>query len=135
MRQRPFLHLALVATLLLLACAGCRRADMSKPLIVILVPSQDNPFFKAEADAAAARALALGYRVRVDAHGDDAYRQDNLIDAAIASNAAALILDNAGADASIAAARRVAMRRSSPPWARGARTSWPRRTAAEWGGP
>jgi erythritol transport system substrate-binding protein len=106
MMQRPFLHLALVATLLLLACAGCRRADMSKPLIVILVPSQDNPFFKAEADAAAAHALALGYRVRVDAHGDDAYRQDNLIDAAIASNAAALILDNAGADASIAAVRR-----------------------------
>jgi erythritol transport system substrate-binding protein len=44
--------------------------------------------------------------VRVDAHDDDAYRQDNLIDAAIASNAAALILDNAGADSSIAAVRR-----------------------------
>ena len=48
----------------------------------------------------------LGYRVRVDAHEDDAYRQDNLVDAAIASNAAAIILDNAGADASIAAVRR-----------------------------
>jgi erythritol transport system substrate-binding protein len=85
---------------------GCRRADLNKPLIVILVPSQDNPFFKAEADAAASRALALGFRVRVDAHDDDAYRQDNLIDAAIASNAAALILDNAGSDSSIAAIRR-----------------------------
>lgn len=104
--RRPALHLALTATLLLLPGVGCHRADMSKPLIVILVPSQNNPFFKAEADAAAARALALGYRVRVDAHDDDAYRQDNLIDAAIASNAAALILDNAGADASIAAVRR-----------------------------
>ena len=31
-----------------------------KPLIVILVPSQDNPFFKAEADAAAARAHGSG---------------------------------------------------------------------------
>ncbi len=70
------------------------------------MPSQDNPFFKAEADAAAARASALGYRVRIDAHDDDAYRQDNLIDAAIASNAAAIILDNAGADASISAVRR-----------------------------
>jgi erythritol transport system substrate-binding protein len=85
--------------------SGCRRADRRK-LIFIIVPSQDNPFFKAEADAAAARALALGYRVRVDTHDDDAYRQDNLVDAAIASNAAALILDNAGADASIAAVRR-----------------------------
>ena len=79
---------------------------MSKPLIIIIVPSQDNPFFKAEADAAAARARQLGYRVRVDAHDDDAYRQDNLIDAAIASNAAAIILDNAGADSSVAAVRR-----------------------------
>jgi erythritol transport system substrate-binding protein len=70
------------------------------------VPSQDNPFFKAEADAAAARALELGYRVRVDAHNDDAYRQDNLVDAAIASNAAILILDNAGADSSVSAVRR-----------------------------
>ena len=74
----------------------------------MIVPSQDNPFFKAEADAAAARASELGYRVRVDAHEDDAYRQDNLIDAAIASNAAVLILDNAGADASISAVRRAA---------------------------
>jgi erythritol transport system substrate-binding protein len=76
--------------------------------MVVIVPSQDNPFFKSEADAAAAQALALGYRVRVDAHDDDAYRQDNLIDSAIASNAAALILDNAGADSSIAAVRRAA---------------------------
>src|ERR1700722_12934437 len=83
--------------------AGCHRADRNKKLIAIIVPSQDNPFFKAEADAAAQRAVALGYRVRVDAHDDDAYQQDNLVDAAIASNAAALILDNAGADASIAA--------------------------------
>jgi erythritol transport system substrate-binding protein len=90
----------------LLASLGCHRAELSKPLIVILVPSRDNPFFKSEADAAAARALALGYRVRVDAHDDNAYRQDNLIDAAIASNAAAIILDNAGADSSIAAVRR-----------------------------
>jgi erythritol transport system substrate-binding protein len=44
--------------------------------------------------------------VRVDAHEDDAFRQDNLVDAAIASNAAAIILDNAGADATVSAVRR-----------------------------
>ena len=87
--------------------AGCRAPDR-RLLVVVLVPSQDNPFFKAEADAAAARALELGYRVRVDAHNDDAYRQDNLVDAAIASNAAVLILDNAGADSSVSAVRRAA---------------------------
>jgi erythritol transport system substrate-binding protein len=94
------------ALLLTLGLSACHRLDTSRPLIVVIVPSQDNPFFKAEADAAAARATSLGYRVRVDAHDDDAYRQDNLIDAAIASNAAAIILDNAGADSSIAAVRR-----------------------------
>jgi erythritol transport system substrate-binding protein len=87
--------------------AGCRAPD-KRPLVFILVPSQDNPFFKAEANAASARAAELGYRVRVDAHNDDAYRQDNLIDAAIASNAAILILDNAGTDSSVAAVRRAA---------------------------
>jgi erythritol transport system substrate-binding protein len=91
----------------LVLLAGCRARDPRR-LIAVIVPSQDNPYFKAEADAAAARAVELGYRVRVDAHEDDAYRQDNLIDAAIASNAAALILDNAGADASISAIRRAA---------------------------
>jgi erythritol transport system substrate-binding protein len=74
--------------------------------MVIIVPSQDNPYFKAEADAAAAHALDLGYRVRVDAHEDDAFRQDNLVDAAIASNAVVIILDNAGADATVSAVRR-----------------------------
>jgi erythritol transport system substrate-binding protein len=88
------------------ACCGCHRAEHRARLIAIIVPSQDNPYFKAEADAAAARAEELGYRVRVDAHDDDAYRQDNLVDAALASNAAAIILDNAGSDASIAAVRR-----------------------------
>jgi erythritol transport system substrate-binding protein len=97
---------ALVAALAMSMGAGCRRADHRKKLIAIIVPSEDNPYFKAEADAASARALQLGYRVRVDAHDDDAYTQDNLVEAAIASNAAALILDNAGADASIAAVRR-----------------------------
>lgn len=95
--------LALAVALLL---TGCHRQASRNRLIVILIPSQDNPFFKAEGDAAASRARALGYDVRVDAHGDDAYRQDNLIDGAIASNAAAIILDNAGADSSVAAVRR-----------------------------
>ena len=104
-------RVAITALLLLPACllAGCRREGAAhRKLIAILVPSEDNPFFQAEAVAAAARARALGYDVRIDVHGDDAYEQDNLIDVAIASNASALILDNAGTDASISAVRRAA---------------------------
>lgn len=91
---------------LLLPLIACHRARTQAKLISIIIPSQDNPYFKAEGDAAAERAQSLGYRTRIDSHNDDAYRQDNLIDAAIASNAVAIILDNAGSDASIAAVRR-----------------------------
>ena len=72
-------------------------------VIAIITPSHDNPFFKAEADAAADRARALGYEVLVNSHDDDANKQDQLIDVAIARKVAAIVLDNAGADASVAA--------------------------------
>lgn len=106
MRRMAHTLIASMACASALALLGCRREDFSRPLAFIIVPSQDNPFFKAEADAAAQRAQALGYRTRVEAHDDDAYRQDNLIDSAIAQNAAILLLDNAGADSSISAVRR-----------------------------
>lgn len=72
-------------------------------LIVIITPSMDNPFFGQEAAGAEARAKALGYETLKFSHDDDAYKQSQLIDTAIARNAAAIILDNAGADASAAA--------------------------------
>lgn len=103
-RQLQASILVLAASALCLT--GCHRAALHKKLIAIIVPSEDNPFFKTEADAAAARAVSLGYRVRVNSHDDDAFQQDNLIDAATASNAAAIVLDNAGTDASISAVRR-----------------------------
>jgi erythritol transport system substrate-binding protein len=75
----------------------------SGKLIAIITPSHDNPFFKAEADAAEARAKELGYDTLVLVHDDDANKQNQLFDTAISRKAAAIILDNAGADASIAA--------------------------------
>jgi erythritol transport system substrate-binding protein len=75
-------------------------------LIVIIVPSRDNPFFAAEADIAQARAEELGYTTLVLVHDDDANLQDQHIDVAISQGAAAIILDNAGADASVASIQR-----------------------------
>ena len=72
-------------------------------LIAIITPSHDNPFFATEADGAAAKAKDLGYDTLVLSHDDDANKQNQLIDTAIARKAAAIILDNAGADASIEA--------------------------------
>lgn len=75
-------------------------------LIVIITPSHDNPFFAAEAAGAEAKATELGYATQVYSHDDDANKQNELIDTAIASGAAAIILDNAGADASVAAVQK-----------------------------
>jgi erythritol transport system substrate-binding protein len=75
-------------------------------LIAVITPASDNPFFKAEADAAVAKAKALGYETSADSHDDDPNKQSELIDAAISRKAKAIILDNAGADASIGAVQK-----------------------------
>jgi erythritol transport system substrate-binding protein len=99
----------LACILLLPACTprggGTEGADGPRRLAII-TPSHDNPFFKAEAEAAAARARELGYEVLVSVHDDDANKQDQLIDVAIARRVSAIVLDNAGADASVAAIRK-----------------------------
>jgi erythritol transport system substrate-binding protein len=85
---------------------GSSTSSSGPKRMAIITPSHDNPFFKAESDAAAERARSLGYEVLVNTHDDDANKQDQLIDVAIARKVSAIVLDNAGADASIAAVRR-----------------------------
>ena len=102
-------------------CGGRRRPPPIRPaaatpsgpavgaaggLIAIITPSHDNPFFKAEADAAKAKAEELGLRDVGASHDDDPNKQSQLIDTAISRKAAAIILDNAGADASIGPVRK-----------------------------
>jgi erythritol transport system substrate-binding protein len=79
------------------------HAASAKDLIAIIVPSPDNPFFKSEAIAAEARAKALGYDALVLVHNDDASKQNELFDTAIARKAKAIVLDNAGSEASVTA--------------------------------
>ena len=93
---------AAIAASLSLGVSGASAAD----LIAIITPSHDNPFFKAEADGAKAKAEALGYETIVLVHNDDANKQSQLIDTAIARGAKAIILDNAGADATVAAVQK-----------------------------
>jgi erythritol transport system substrate-binding protein len=93
--------LALLCTTAVVGFAS--HAAMAKDLIAIIVPSPDNPFFKSEAVAAEARAKALGYDTLVLVHNDDANKQDELFDTAIGRKARAIILDNAGSEASVAA--------------------------------
>lgn len=108
----PKLSIQVLILLFAFALFGCGQSPQSnqtasgKKLIVIITPPHDNPFFKAEAESADARAKEFGYDTMILTHGGDANRQDQLIDTAIAQKAAAIILDNAGADASIAAVQK-----------------------------
>jgi erythritol transport system substrate-binding protein len=106
MRRNGMRSVAAVVLAALAGMAGCRAAPPTKRLIAIVTPPHDNPFFRAEAEAAAAAARSLGYETLVLSHDDDASRQDQLVDSALAKGAAAIVLDNAGADASVAAVRK-----------------------------
>jgi len=115
---RAVMALAVVAALALAGCGGSDSDEKSSSsssssgsgkaggLIAIITPAVDNPFFKAEADAAAAKAKELGYQTSVASHDDDPNKQSELIDAAISRKAKAIVLDNAGADASIGPVRK-----------------------------
>jgi erythritol transport system substrate-binding protein len=85
---------------------GVSASALAADLIAIITPSHDNPFFKAEAVGAEAKAKELGYEALVLVHDDDANKQSELIDTAISRGAKAIILDNAGADASVAAVQK-----------------------------
>lgn len=93
--------------------ATSSAAAAAKPLtgggskiMYIITPSHSNPFFKTEAESASAKAKELGYEVKVVSHDDDATKQAELFDNAIADKAAAIICDNAGADATVAAVKK-----------------------------
>jgi erythritol transport system substrate-binding protein len=105
MKYLKTLSVAAVGLAALTVASGATAAGNGK-LIAIITPSHDNPFFATEADGAAAKAKELGYDTLVLVHDDDANKQNQLIDTAIARKAAAIVLDNAGADASIEAVQK-----------------------------
>jgi erythritol transport system substrate-binding protein len=113
---------AAVSALALAGCSSSSSDDEATPsqaassaasgggeaggLIAVITPSHDNVFFKAEADAAVAKAKELGYTAQSDSHDDDPNKQSQLIDTAISNKAKAIILDNAGADVTIGAVQK-----------------------------
>jgi len=103
-RRAATLTMALMAGAAFMPLSSASAADGK--LIVIITPSHDNPFFKQEAVGAEAKAKELGYETLVLIHNDDASKQNDLFDTAIARKAAAIILDNAGADATVAAVKK-----------------------------
>jgi len=77
------------------------QTEELKPLICIIVPNVDNPYFGSMQEIAARKAEELGYTVLKLVHEDDAMRQSEQFDTCIVQHAVAIILINAVADASI----------------------------------
>ncbi len=99
---RGFAIAAVSATL----AGGVVMPAWAADLIAIITPSHDNPFYKAEAVGAEAKAKELGYETLILQHDDDPTKQSQLVDTAIGRGAKAIILDNAGSEASIAAVQK-----------------------------
>jgi len=103
-KSRITLTLLVAVIFLVSAVSGVGAAP--KKLIAVITASLDNPFFVTMMNTAKAEAEKLGYDTMTASHNDSADTQNQLFDTAIARHAAAIILDNAGADASIAAIRK-----------------------------
>jgi erythritol transport system substrate-binding protein len=116
--------LLVIPALLLVACSGGTGASPSAApasaateapsaeastggeaggLICVIVPPVENPFFGAMQTIAADKAEELGYTTLRLVHEDDANKQLELFENCVSQGAKAIILDNAGADASVAA--------------------------------
>ena len=75
-------------------------------LICVIVPGVENPFFGTMQELAAAKAEELGYETLKLVHDDDANKQLEFFETCIAEGAVAIILDNAGADATVSAVQK-----------------------------
>ena len=103
--MKKFVSIALVLMMMFSLMAIGASAE-SKGIMYIITPSTSNPFFGTEQIVGAAKAEELGYEVKCFSHDDDAAKQLEMFEAAIADHAVAIICDNAGADASIEAVRK-----------------------------
>ena len=87
------------------AAEGKRLTGGGSNIMYIITPSHSNPFFKTEAEVASKTAKELGYEVKMVSHDDSPVKQKELLETAISDKAAAIICDNAGADATVAAVK------------------------------
>jgi erythritol transport system substrate-binding protein len=114
MRQRSFLMIAIVMVVAAATVfaggqkeSGSSEGDESggTKTIAVIVPPVENPFFGTMQDMAAAKAEELGYNTIKLVHDDDATKQMEQFESMITQGVSAIILDNAGADATVAAVR------------------------------
>jgi len=100
------LLIILVSVLLITISSVGIFAQEGSKTIAVIVPPVENPFFGTMQVIAAAKAEELGYKTIKLVHDDDANKQMELFETVIAQGVAAIILDNAGADATVAAVQK-----------------------------
>lgn len=100
------LLIILVGVLLVTISSFGIFAQEEPKVIAVIVPPVENPFFGTMQEIAAAKAEELGYRTIKLVHDDDANKQMELFETVIAQGVSAIILDNAGADATVAAVQK-----------------------------
>lgn len=83
------------------ASAEVLNANAANKLIYCITPSTSNPYFGTVQTACTEEGEKLGYTVKCVTHDDNATKQKELFETAIAEGASAIVCDNAGADASI----------------------------------
>lgn len=108
MKRNRLLVLILVLVLiapLAFARGGAEAPEEETKTIAVVVPPVENPFFGTMQDIAANKAEELGYETIRLVHDDDASRQMEIFETLINQRVAAIILDNAGADATVEAVR------------------------------
>jgi erythritol transport system substrate-binding protein len=99
--MRGLILVATVATLV--GSQALVASAQDKGMMCVIVPPVENPFFGAMQQIAADKAEELGYSTTRLVHDDDANKQLELFESCISQGAVAIILDNAGADATVAA--------------------------------
>ena len=104
-RFRWVFALLLLVLAAAVAFAGGKK-EAEQKVIGVIVPPVENPFFGTMQEIAAAKAEELGYRTIKLVHGDDASKQLEQFETLIAQGVAAIILDNAGADATVTAVQK-----------------------------
>ena len=100
------LLIILVGVLLVTISSFGIFAQEESKTIAVIVPPVENPFFGTMQEIAAAKAEELGYKTIKLVHDDDANKQMELFETVIAQGVSAIILDNAGADATVAAVQK-----------------------------
>lgn len=100
------LLIILIGVLLIAISSFGIFAQEGPKTIAVIVPPVENPFFGTMQVIAAAKAEELGYKTIKLVHDDDANKQMELFETVIAQGVVAIILDNAGADATVAAVQK-----------------------------